>query len=136
MYEGFARLYEGFYGYRLDGIPIELVRLQVVLAGEAFGLDGRPAGAPEAAGDEGPSRQVWFPGHGFVAAPSTAARPLRPARWSAAPLVVEEMDSTIVVPPEWQLAVADADILELVREDIDVDRPPTRSRSRFSTTPS
>jgi N-methylhydantoinase A len=117
VYEGFARLYEGFYGYRLDGIPIELVRLQVVLAGEAFRLDGRPAGAPEAAGDERQSRQVWFPEHGFVAAPIHRREALAAGTVVGGPLVVEEMDSTIVVPPEWQLTVADADILELVRED-------------------
>jgi N-methylhydantoinase A len=117
VYEDFARLYEGFYGYRLDGIPIELVRLQVVLAGEAFRLDGRPAGAPEAAGAEGLSRQVWFPEHGFVPAPIHRREALAAGSTLRGPLVVEEMDSTIVVPPEWELTVADADILELVRKD-------------------
>ena len=54
LYAEYGRLYEGFYGYRLDGIPIELVRLSVVATGEppAFaslperGGEGRGARAP------------------------------------------------------------------------------------------
>jgi N-methylhydantoinase A/oxoprolinase/acetone carboxylase beta subunit len=52
-----------------------------------------------------------------VAAPIHRREALAAGTVVGGPLVVEEMDSTIVVPPEWQLTVADADILELVRED-------------------
>ncbi len=34
IYADYGRLYEEFYGYRLDGIPIELVRLSVVATEE------------------------------------------------------------------------------------------------------
>ena len=37
-YADYGRLYEEFYGYRLDGIPIELVRLSVVATGRAAGV--------------------------------------------------------------------------------------------------
>jgi N-methylhydantoinase A len=117
VYESFAQLYEGFYGYRLDGIPIELVRLQVVLAGEAFQVDGTAESAAAGSGDDEASRQVWFPEHGFVTTPIRRREALAAGTTLPGPLVVEEMDSTIVVPPEWQLTVAAADILELVRKD-------------------
>jgi N-methylhydantoinase A len=117
VYEHFAQLYEGFYGYRLDGIPIELVRLQVVLAGDAPSLESLGAWSAGADAAVAGSRDVWFPEAGFV--PATILRRESLLRGAAVdgPLVVEEMDSTIVVPPHWRLTLAEADILELVRKD-------------------
>ena len=78
IYADYDRLYEEFYGYRLDGIPIELVRLTVVATAEPPAFASLP---PEAgSGDEARTRQVYFPGHGFAATPSYAARALRRAR--------------------------------------------------------
>jgi N-methylhydantoinase A len=117
VYERFAQLYQGFYGYRLDGIPIELVQLQVVLAGEAPRLEGVKA-SPE--GEEAAvagSRDVWFPEAGFVPASILRRESLLRGAVLDGPLVVEEMDSTIVVPPHWSLTLADADILELARKE-------------------
>jgi N-methylhydantoinase A/oxoprolinase/acetone carboxylase beta subunit len=37
------------------------------------------------------------------------------ARSQQGPLVVESMDSTVVVPPEWRLEVAPHGVLELAR---------------------
>ena len=65
VYAEYGRLYEGFYGYRLDGIPIELVRLSVVAMGEPPVFAGLPS---EDAEGEGPARRdVFFPETGFVA---------------------------------------------------------------------
>ena len=33
------------------------------------------------------------------------------------PLIVESMDSTVVVPPAWRLAARDGGLLELVRRE-------------------
>ena len=44
VFADYARLYEEFYGYRLDGIPIELVRLSVVATGEEPVPSRRPEG--------------------------------------------------------------------------------------------
>jgi N-methylhydantoinase A len=117
VYERFAQLYEGFYGYRLDGIPIELVRLQVVLAGEAPRLEGVRARPGDQDASVAGSRDVWFPEAGFVPASILRRESLLRGAAVDGPLVVEEMDSTIVVPPHWRLTLADADILELTRKD-------------------
>jgi N-methylhydantoinase A len=112
VYDEFARLYEGFYGYRLDGIPIELVRLQVVVTGEPPRVSTEPKGAsPQPAGET--QRQVWF--GAFVATPVLRRETIAPGASRAGPLVIEEMDSTVVVPPSWHLAVLPDGTLEMTR---------------------
>jgi N-methylhydantoinase A len=117
VYEEFARLYEAFYGYRLDGIPIELVRLQVVVTGEALTLasDVMGAGPDPSLPAAGAERPVWFPEQGFVAAAVLRREALEAGATLAGPLVVEEMDSTIVVPPGWSLSVRADEMLEVTR---------------------
>ena len=123
IYTDYGRLYEEFYGYRLDGIPIELVRLQVVadegapalasLPSEAEAAGAGAAGAAAATPVPPESRLVHFPGHGFV--PTTVVRreALAPGSRLAGPAVVESMDSTVVVPPDWGLHAAPSGILDL-----------------------
>jgi N-methylhydantoinase A len=119
LYEDFARLYEGFYGYRLDGIPIELVRLQVVVAGPELRLPPPGAGAgKDLRGPDGETRrQVWFPDAGFVETPIVRRESIATGTTRDGPLVVEEMDSTTVVPPHWRLRSRRPGFLELERRE-------------------
>ena len=111
VYAEYGRLYEGFYGYRLDGIPIELVRLSVVAMGEPPVFASLPT---EQAEDDGPGRrEVFFPATGFVATDIVRRDRLAPGETRAGPLIVESMDSTVVVPPGWTLAVSASGILDL-----------------------
>jgi N-methylhydantoinase A len=114
LFEEFAQLYEGFYGYRLDGIPIELVRLQVVALGDRppvrAGSDGTRPASPGAE-----ERDVWFPEAGFAATAVRRRESLPAGGALEGPLVVEEMDSTIVVPPGWTLAVLPDGVLEMTK---------------------
>jgi N-methylhydantoinase A len=71
----------------------------------ATGVAGDGA-APETA------REVFFPEHGFVETPIVHREAVRSA---AGPLVVESMDSTVVVPPQWRLDLAAGGLLELTR---------------------
>ena len=113
VYAEYGRLYEGFYGYRLDGIPIELVRLSVVAMGEPPVFDGLPS---EDAEGEGPARRdVFFPETGFVSTDIVRRQHLAPGDTRSGPLIVESMDSTVVVPPGWELSVAATGILDLTR---------------------
>jgi N-methylhydantoinase A len=114
VFEDFARLYEGFYGYRLDGIPIELVRLQVVALGDPPPV-GVGAGESRSDGPAEAERSVWFPEAGFVSAAIRRRESLSPGDELAGPLVVEEMDSTIAVPPGWRLGVLADGVLEATR---------------------
>ncbi len=111
VYAEYGRLYEGFYGYRLDGIPIELVRLSVVSTGEPPVFSILPT---EQAEGEGPGRRgVYFPATGFVDTDIVRRDRLAPGETRPGPLIVESMDSTVVVPPGWTLAVTASGILDL-----------------------
>jgi N-methylhydantoinase A len=113
-YEEYGRLYEGFYGYRLDGIPIELVRLAVVAVGEAPRFATLP-GVPEPMAHEPQERDVFFPETGYVAARIVRRDGLAAGDAIAGPAIVEFMDSTAVVPPGWTLETRQDGILEVRR---------------------
>ena len=115
VFADFARLYEGFYGYRLDGIPIELVRLSVVATGEEPVPSRRPAGGRDGDGATVPPRPVFFPGHDYVETRVVRRSTLASDTELDGPVVVEEMDSTIVVPPGWSLSVLTDGMLEVTR---------------------
>jgi N-methylhydantoinase A len=110
----YGRLYEGFYGYRLDGIPIEIVRLAVIAAGEAPAFAELP-GVPERAPAETEERDVCFPEVGFVPTRIVRREALGPGYELAGPAIVEFMDSTVVVPPGWTLSTREDGILEVRR---------------------
>jgi N-methylhydantoinase A len=112
--ERYGQFYEDFYGYRLDGIPIELVRLAVIATGETPSFPRLP-GVPEPADTEEQERDVFFPGGGFVSTRIVRREALAPGDELAGPAVVEFMDSTVVVPPEWTLRTRDDGILEVTR---------------------
>ena len=105
-YERYGALYQEFYGYRLDGIPIELVRLAVIATGEA------PSFAPPArrarAGRRRVRRRETCSSRPPGSSPrgSCAARRSAPGAELAGPAIVEFMDSTVVVPPGWALLTA------------------------------
>jgi N-methylhydantoinase A len=113
VYADYHRLYEGFYGYRLEGIPIELVRLSAVVTAPAAAL--RPVASPGAAPGAEELRDVYFDG-GFVPTPILRRESLGEGERRAGPLIVESMDSTVVVPPAWTLVVQAGGILELAKE--------------------
>ena len=113
-YAEYGRLYEGFYGYRLDGIPIELVRLSVVAMGEPPVFAGLPSEEARGRGRGAPRRLLprdRLRRHRHRAPRARSSR----ARRAPGPLIVESMDSTVVVPPGWTLAVAASGILDLTR---------------------
>jgi N-methylhydantoinase A len=113
-YDRYGQFYEDFYGYRLDGIPIELVRLAVIASGETPSFPRLP-GVPEPADGQAQERDVFFPDGGFVAARIVRRKALAPGDELAGPVIVEFMDSTVVVPPEWTLRTRDDGILEVTR---------------------
>ena len=101
--EDFADTHDRQYGYRSDGEALQIVALKVI---------GR--GAPDAprvperlvrAGEwisEGGERSAFFgPGHGWLPA-AVLPRAGLGEEPRQGPLVVEEYDTTIVVPPGWR----------------------------------
>ncbi|MFN8188656.1 MAG: hydantoinase/oxoprolinase family protein [Gaiellales bacterium] len=114
VYSEYGRLYEEFYGYRLDRIPIELVRLSVVVTGQEHAFPRLP-GVPDVEASEPTTRMVFFPGPGFVETAIVLREQLAPGAKLAGPAIVEFVDSTAVVPPGWLLTVLANGILEVTR---------------------
>jgi N-methylhydantoinase A len=100
----FEQQHESAYGYALAGHPVEIVniRLGVTLTRPA------PPAEPLAPGRRSLSetliehRDVWFPGTGFVGTP-VYDRPRMSDRGLEGPAIIEQMDSTTVVPPGSQV---------------------------------
>jgi N-methylhydantoinase A len=100
----FERQHEAAYGYALEGHPVEIVNIRLGLTLTRPPPPVEP-GAGEGRGPEeglAPRRDVWFPGTGFVQTP-VYDRDRLPARGLKGPAVIEQMDSTTVVPPRARL---------------------------------
>ncbi|MEX2616495.1 MAG: hydantoinase/oxoprolinase family protein [Alphaproteobacteria bacterium] len=97
----FHRQHEGVNGYAMPGHPVEIVtlRLAVVAARHSGARDDRkPAEAP-VADAIATRRQVWFRETGFVETPVYDRELLHPGHGFTGPAIVEQTDSTTVVPP-------------------------------------
>jgi N-methylhydantoinase A len=119
--EHYHRLHHEFYGYRLDALPVELVRLLVTATAAGTGalpdlsLDVRgSAGAAESRGER--SVDVYFDG-AIQKTPVVARADLIGTEPRQGPMIVESMDTTVVVPPGWDVQSDDAGVLELRRGD-------------------
>jgi len=66
-------------------------------------------------GGEARTRQVYFPGHGYAATRVVRRESLAPGDGADGPMIVESMDSTVVVPPEWSLRASENGILDVTR---------------------
>jgi N-methylhydantoinase A len=96
--EAFAAAHERHYGYRSEDEAIEIVNVRVIARAVAPGrLPERLSMSAEAR--EASVRDVYFgPQFGLVPTPVVVRDDLR--HWHAGPLLVEEFDSTAVVPPD------------------------------------
>ena len=104
--EDFMREHEKTYGYRVQEM-LQLVNLRVVARGisvesrvpERMELDHRgPAGRPS-------QRQAYFGGdRGWASAPLMDRLDLTES-WADGPMILEEYDSTTVVPPGWRASL-------------------------------
>jgi N-methylhydantoinase A len=112
--EAFAAMYERQYGYRSDEETIETMSLRVVAQGIAA-----TAHVPErlSMADAGKAasgaRKVYFgPQTGWAPAPICSRADLD-ADWRQGPLLVEEFDSTTVVPPDGRARRVAWDAIEI-----------------------
>ena len=103
------------YGYDLPDQVVEVVnvRLSTVVAlgripvASSTAADGAPPGGSAA------SRNVWFADSGFVATPVLARDSLSRGSEFFGPAIVEQMDTTTVVPPGALVRVDGADYLHI-----------------------
>ena len=92
----FEEEHERLYGHRSDpDNPIEVIAVRGIGRTGGTGLPGRtePAGAAAQGGE----RVAYFGSHGSISTPVVARADLDD--WADGPLLIDEYDSTIVVPP-------------------------------------
>jgi N-methylhydantoinase A len=113
MVRRFARAHDEFYGFSLEGEPVEFVNLRVV----AIGPSDLAAAATTAAAEGRPnplaSRPVAFRGAGFVPTPIYRRESLPAGFTLDGPAVIEEPDSTTVVHPGDTLLVRTDGLMEI-----------------------
>jgi N-methylhydantoinase A len=99
---GFADLHRQRYGFIAEGEPVQIVTLRLEATGlvQKATLTRHPDAGPDASAARTGERPVWFPeAQDFVATPIYSRDELKPGNRFAGPAIVEQMDTTTVVPP-------------------------------------
>jgi N-methylhydantoinase A len=104
--QAFHERHREFYGYDMAQQPVEVVNLRLAVTA------GRPAPPPERLAANGnvvqalaETRSVWFPETGFTNTPVYRRDLLPPGTQFDGPLVIEQMDTTTVVPPRARFSI-------------------------------
>lgn len=101
----FTDEYRRTYGHLLQDEPIEVMTLRAIARGPAPARDLYGSATPAHAGPSG-SRQAYFgPDAGYVEARVLSRPDLEEP--TTGPILVEEYDTTIVVPPDWSARLTD-----------------------------
>lgn len=98
--EAFETLYERTYGHRQEFHPVELVNIRVV-ATIPVAEPRLALGRPRLSGNA--SRRVYFGGPGLGLEVQVLGRDALTDRPRPGPMIIEEYDTTVVVPVEWSV---------------------------------
>lgn len=101
------------YGHASPDEPVQLVNLRVSAVGRLDRLDLARADGGVAPATAATSREVYFKETGRAPCPVLAREALAPGVEHQGPVIVESMDSTVVVPPGWRLRAGDGGFLVL-----------------------
>jgi N-methylhydantoinase A len=105
---GFADLHRQRYGFVAEGEAVQLVTLRLEATGlvPKAELRAYPDAGPDASGAITGRRAVWFPEAGnFIDTPIYSRDGLLPGNAFTGPAIVEQMDTTTVVPPGMEVRV-------------------------------
>ena len=109
----FHTKHEQTYGHANRAEPVHLVNLRLTALGRLPGLTLTQRS--NAAATRQHTRNVWFAETDFVATPVHWRDGLVPGTHIAGPAIIEAVDSTTVVPPQWHAAVDDRGYIRLSR---------------------
>jgi N-methylhydantoinase A len=98
--DAFDEVYAARYGYASPGEPVEAVTWKLSAVGAPSRLALAKARPPAAGGGFKGARRAWFPEtHGWIDCPVFAREGLVPDSTLPGPAIVEERESTTVLPP-------------------------------------
>lgn len=112
----FHKRHQDVYGHSDEREPFEVVNIRVQAVGVLPAMEKRPASVQLADARPRNRRQVWFSG-GWMTADVYERRDLRCGATFVGPAVIEQYDSTTVVPPNWRVSVDAHDNLIGTRMD-------------------
>jgi N-methylhydantoinase A len=101
------------YGHENPDEAVQIVNLRLTATGHLPTIPFA-AGMTDSKQDL-PARSVWFPTVGTVTCPVRSRSELRQSGATAGPVIIEEVDATVVVPPTWTAAVDKRGFIRLTR---------------------
>ncbi|WP_366657453.1 hydantoinase/oxoprolinase family protein [Fodinicurvata sp. EGI_FJ10296] len=116
LHASFHRFHHEHYGYAAEGKPVELVAVRLTAIAPATPL---PAAAHAPADGDGRTgeRPVWFKSTGVTATPVYDRSRLPAGTRLEGPALLEQMDSTTVVPPGMTARLAASGDIVMTRND-------------------
>ena len=122
--EAFHRRHKNFYGYDLRDQPVEIVNVRLAVSGEPRVLPHaktkRVRGDAKQAVIE--KRRVWFPGDGYVPTLVYDRERLPAEARITGPAIVEQMDTTTLVPPRASVHADGAGYLHIILDSTEKRR--------------
>jgi N-methylhydantoinase A len=109
----FHAKHELTYGHANRAEPVQLVNLRLTAIGRLPGLALAQSGDASQARTR--YRDVWFPATGFTSTPVHWRPGLVAATALKGPAIIEALDSTTAVPPDWTARVDAAGFIRLTR---------------------
>ena len=110
------------YGHASPDEAVQCVNLRLAAVGHQAGLElsRRPAGG--AAPRTVETREAYFKETGLVRCDVLPREALPPGTRRAGPLVIEAMDTTVVVPPGWYCRVDEGGFIRLTQTPVETSR--------------
>lgn len=97
----FHEQYEREFSFRQDDAPVEVYQLHLTAVGKTPKPAFRPAElSRQAPGEAKERRPVYFGGHGWLETPVYDREDLAAGTAFAGPAIIDQLDSTTVVPPD------------------------------------
>ena len=104
------------YGHANEAERVQIVTLRLSAVARLPVLDLTRSGArPGAGGSLKSQRAVWFAGAGRIDTPVHDRDRIAPGTRLAGPAIIESLDSTIVVPPDWHARMDDGGFIGMTR---------------------
>lgn len=126
----FEEAHQREFGYVRSADSVEIIQVTVTVTTDDAAFPRITAHDLERVGDD-QSRQVyWGPEHGWLETPILGGRVSLGTDQVAGPLVIEEADTSIAVPPVWSAAIGDVGVVLLTRRD----DPTPRTMSHTTST--
>jgi N-methylhydantoinase A len=113
--ETFHARHRATYGHDNRGEPVQLVSVRLTAVGEIPPLAVRDRTAPAGANAIKSEREVWFAGAGAMTAKVYDRRRMPAGLAAQGPAVIESLESTILVPPDWRACMSDDGFVVLAR---------------------